>query len=211
MVASIEAHIHDCEGLECLELGYGRFKLAKNLIHRSGGHWTGIDPTQPKHRKAMLHKGGHGSAAEIPFQDSIFDLVFGIQTFEHWGQKFSKGRKPSEYTDCLDEILRVLKPGGRVYLDAPIHFHGHEMFIMGDLPRIRAQFDSGKWQDVVLQYWRKEYEPLEKYPPNSTVLREWPIEISSYPPDLVEETMLNSSVWLLTVSARKSGPVGRPL
>lgn len=204
VVASIEAHFFDCAGQECLELGFGRFKLARNLILRSGGHWTGIDPAQPATKKAELHQEGRGSAAAIPFPDETFDLVFGIQSFEHWGQKFTKGRQPADYADCLAEIFRVLKPGGKIYLDAPVHFHGHEMFIMGDLPRIRQQFKPDQWQDVVMQCWRQEYAPLAKYPPNPTVLKEWPIEISSYPQEQVQHAENSGSVWLLTISAKKA-------
>jgi SAM-dependent methyltransferase len=201
VVASIEAHFHDCAGLDCLEIGFGRFKLAKTLIQRSGGSWTGIDPAQPKDRKARKGKGGYGTAADIPFTDRSFDKVFGIQSFEHWGQKAAPDREPSDYADCLEEIARVLKPGGTLYLDAPIHFHGHEMFIMGDLPRIRELFSAGFWGQVVMQRWRKDFRPLDRYPPNKTVLREWPIEISSYPPEQVQQAKEQGSVWLLTISA----------
>lgn len=204
VVASIEAHFFDCAGLECLELGFGRFKLARNLVLRSGGHWTGIDPSQPLSKKARLHREGHGSAAAIPFPDDSFDLVFGIQSFEHWGQKFTRGRQPSDYMDCLSEVFRVLRPGGKIYLDAPVHFHGHEMFIMGDLPRIRQLFQPGQWQDLVMQCWRKDYEPLDRYPPNPAVLKEWPIEITSYPEEQVQNARDSGSVWLMTISARKS-------
>jgi SAM-dependent methyltransferase len=203
VVASIEAHFFNCAGLECLELGFGRFKLAKNLVIRSGGSWTGIDPAQPAANKAKLHREGRGSAADIPFPEGTFDLVFGIQSFEHWGQKFTKGRQPTDYADCLNEISRVLKPGGKIYLDAPIHFHGHEMFIMGDLPRIRQLFRSDQWQDVAMQCWRQDFAPLAKYPPNPTVLQEWPIEIGSYSSEQVRHAENFGSVWLLTITARK--------
>jgi SAM-dependent methyltransferase len=204
VVASIEAHFFDCAGQDCLEIGFGRFKLAKNLILRSGGKWTGIDPAQPKTKITRKNHGGYGTAASIPFPDHSFDKVFGIQTFEHWGQKAAVGREPSDYADCLAEIARVLKPGGQLYLDAPIHFHGHEMFIMGDEQRIRQLFLGSCWQDLVVQRWRKDYLPLQIYPPNKTVLREWPIEISSYPAEQVKETREQASVWLITVSARKT-------
>ena len=48
VVSSIEAHFHNCHGKNVLEIGFGRFKLAKNLIQRSGGIWTGIEPKLPK-------------------------------------------------------------------------------------------------------------------------------------------------------------------
>lgn len=204
VVASIEAHFNDCAGLDYLEIGFGRFKLAKNLILRSGGTWTGIDPAQPTEKKAQKGKGGYGVAAGIPFPDQSFDRVFGIQSFEHWGQRAAPGREPSDYAECLREVARVLRPGGSVYFDVPIHFHGHEMFIMGDLPRIESLFKAEPWGEVQLQYWRRDYQPLEIYPPNKTVLKEWPIEILSYPPDQVSATQASASVWLLAITARKA-------
>jgi hypothetical protein len=162
--SAIEAHLNDCAGMQVLEIGFGRWMLPRNLVRRSGGSWTGIDPGQ-------------------------------------WGQ-IHGGRQPSEYADCMAEVRRVMKPDGRVYLDSPQHFHGHEMFIMGDVARIRAVFDNAGWQDIVVERWRREYAPLEKYPPSAKVQREWPTEISSYSDAEVEEVRDKASVWLLTISAR---------
>ena len=202
-VASIEAHFFDVGAAECLEIGYGRFMLARNLIRRSGGRWSGLDPSQPKDRTAQLGRGGYGQVAGIPFPDQTFDLVFGIQTLEHWGQKAAPDRQPSDYVQCLKEIARVLKPGGRIYFDAPIHFHGHEMFIMGDIPRVRALLDPELWRDVVLERWRFRHDPLDRYPPREKILQEWQLEISSYAPDAVKDASENGTVFLLTLTARK--------
>lgn len=204
VVAAIEAHFHDvAPGEEVLEIGFGRFTLARNLVRRGGGRWSGIDPAQPSERGAALGRGGHGQAAAIPFPGATFDRVYGIQTFEHWGQRAVAGRSPSDYADCIAEIHRVLKPGGRVYLDAPIHFHGHEMFIAGDVERIRAQFDPAHWSDLVVERWRLDHEPLVAYPPSERAQQDWPVEIVSYPPERIEEIREAASVWLMTFEARK--------
>lgn len=203
-IAAIEAHLHDAGGEEVLEIGFGRLATARNLVLRSGGRWTGIDPGQPPQRAARLGHGGYGHAAQIPFPDETFDRVFGIQTFEHWGQRANARRAPSDYGVCLAEVWRVMKPGAALYLDAPIHFHGHEMFIMGDLDRIRALFENIRWTAVVMERWRLSFEPLRRYPPSARVQAEWPLEIVSYPEREIARLREQGTVWLLAISARKS-------
>jgi len=202
VVSSIEAHFNNCAEENCLEIGFGRFMLARNLIRRSGGTWTGIDPQIDKSVPAQIGSGCYGTASGIPFPDNTFNRAFGIQSIEHWGQKVH-GITPSNYDDCLREIHRVLKPGGSIYFDAPIHFHGHEMFIMGDMPRIRALFDESLWQNITMEQWRKEYHPLEKYPPSSTVLNnDWPAEIESYSEEQMDECG-EQSVYMIAITASK--------
>jgi len=203
VVSSIEAHFADCRDKQVLEIGFGRFMLARNLIRRSGGTWTGVEPRVDKSVAPQLGIGCYGTAAEIPFADDTFDMAFGVQSIEHWGQKIYGGT-PSEYKDCLQEIHRVLKPGGTVYFDAPVYFHGHEMFIMGDLPRIREQFNETLWGDVAIEKWREDYAPLDIYPPSETVLAgDWPAEIESYSDEEVEAAKRGASVYLLVITASK--------
>ncbi|MCW9013298.1 MAG: class I SAM-dependent methyltransferase [Gammaproteobacteria bacterium] len=203
VIAATEAHLSDARDKNVLEIGFGRLSLGRNLVNRSGGTWTGVEPHQPKERKPQLGKGGYGHAEDIPFPDNTFDMVFGIQSFEHWGQKAAAAaRKPSEYSDCLNEIRRVLKPGGAVYLDAPMHFHGHEMFIMGDIQKIASLFPDEDWCNVVIEKWRYDYEPLERYAPTEKLFDEWQEEIFSY--DAVEvERVKAEPIWLFTISAEK--------
>ncbi len=204
VVSSIEAHLHDCKGQSVLEIGFGRFKLAKKLVQRSGGTWTGVEPQRPKDEIPIIGKGGYGHATHIPFPEQSFDKVFGVQSMEHWAQKAGGVREPSSYLDCLAEISRVLKPGGTLYLDAPIHLHGNEMFIMGDLEKIRSLFLKDLWKNVQFEKWREDYQPLEKYPPPETVLiNDWPIEIESYSAEQVEQAKNNGVVWMIAITAEK--------
>ncbi len=203
VVSSIEAHLSNCAGKQVLEIGFGRFMLARNLIRRSGGTWTGVEPKIDRSIKPRIGGGSYGTASDIPFEDDTFDLAFGIQSIEHWGQK-ARGGTPSDYEDCLREIHRVLKPGGSVYFDAPVYFHGHEMFIMGDLPRIRQQFSPDLWDDVTIEKWREDYVPLEPYPPSDTVLRDdWPADIETYSEAEVEAAKEGASVFLIAITAKK--------
>jgi SAM-dependent methyltransferase len=199
VVASLEAHLHGTKGLRTLELGYGRRSLAKHVIERSGGSWTGVEPLAPPGPVA-LGEGGYGHAASIPFPDETFDIVFGIQSLEHWEEPLPSIAGNSTYAECVQEVWRVLKPGGSIYFDAPVHLHGHEMFVLGDTARARALFDERFWSGVTLERWRYDHEPLPKYPTP-------PKEIALWRSDVAARMSAGGeprSVWLLVVTARKS-------
>jgi len=56
-------------------------------------------------------------AEKLPFRDNSFDLVFCLSVLEHLRDPFAAAR----------EMLRVLKPGGRIFLEVPflIQVHGY--------------------------------------------------------------------------------------
>lgn len=60
----------------------------------------------------------------LPFKDGCFDAVMSLAVLEHVDQPF----------DCASEILRVLKPGGRLYVGVPFlqreHGYPHHYFGM---------------------------------------------------------------------------------
>ena len=203
VVSSIEAHFHDCNNQDVLEIGFGRFKLAKTLIERSGGTWSGVEPKRPKDEIPTIGKGGYGLATDIPFPDQTFDKVFAIQSLEHWGQKVSGGREPSDYRKCIAEIARVSKSGAALYLDAPVHFHGNEIFIMGDIEKVRSLFPPDQWKNIQIEKWREEYEPSVRFDPPDNVLVDWPIEISSYPQEQIDDLKANGFVWMMVITAEK--------
>lgn len=57
-----------------------------------------------------------GDLGFLPFADNTFDAAVCIQTMEHI----------SEPMQVTNEIGRVLKPGGRYYLSAPMAWHQHQ-------------------------------------------------------------------------------------
>ena len=120
-------------GAKVLDLACGTGDLTKALSNK-GYHVTGLDISaemmaigrekcrylSPKPSFVL------GSAEAIPFPDASFDAVtiaFGLRNFDHRAQ-------------CLAEIRRVLKPGGRL---AVLEFA---------VPRNRL------WQNIYLFYFR---------------------------------------------------------
>ena len=58
-----------------------------------------------------------GIGEKLPFQSNIFDAVFSLNVLEHVKNPF----------ECANEIIRVLKPGGILYVVVPFlqPFHGY--------------------------------------------------------------------------------------
>lgn len=202
VTAAAEAHLHSLDGKSVLEIGYGKHSIARRLVTSAGGTWTGIDPLAGKETPA-IGRACRGRVGAIPFTDRTFDVVTGIQTLEHWAEPPPDGTKPPGYEHALREVHRVLKPGGSIYLDAPIHLHGHEIFIAGDLERIMALFDPVLWTDLTVEKWRERYAPLERYPTPQVDLDRWPRSVKGYSDERLDEIRRHGSVWLLAVTARR--------
>jgi SAM-dependent methyltransferase len=203
VVAATEANLRDTRNLRVLELGYARHSYGKRIVELCGGSWTGIEPLVDRTRPAVLGSGSYGHAGEIPFPNETFDLVFGNQTFEHWAEPLPDGTTAPTYRECLAEIWRVLKPDGKLYLDAPIHLHGHEMFVAGDTERILALFDGTLWSGIVAERWRSEPAPLPRYPTPAGDARDALLNVPSYDTATIADLQVNGTVWLLTVTATK--------
>ena len=95
-----------------LDIGCGGGATLKRLFKRSNGSRVyGIDISEEsvaKARKvndALLDKRvfvTQGSAEKLPYDDGLFDLVTAVETVYFW----------PNLPDCLQEVHRVLKPGG---------------------------------------------------------------------------------------------------
>ena len=53
--------------------------------------------------------------------------------------------------------------------------HGNEMFIMGDIERIKNHFPDDQWCNLVLERWRYDYQPLERYVPFENLFDDWKV------------------------------------
>lgn len=95
-------------GAHVLDLGCGQGTVLTQLArYRPDLHLTGLD-IEPA-GEAVGYRQVSGDACNLPFQDGDFDLVFSRQVIEHIPNAMQ----------MVKEMVRVLKPGGRVYIDCP--------------------------------------------------------------------------------------------
>ncbi len=101
------------DGWTMLDIGCGGGATLKRLLKRSKNSQVyGIDISEESVAKArkvnadLLDKRvfvTQGSAEELPYKDETFDLVTAVETVYFW----------PNLPDCLQEVCRVLKPGGK--------------------------------------------------------------------------------------------------
>ena len=102
---------------QVLEIGFGPGQAIQEIAKLTpNGFIAGIDLSdvmvkQASKRNAESIRLGHvllqqGAEAPLPFEDNKFDKVFAVNSMQFW----------SKPMDGLQEIRRVLKPGGRVLI-----------------------------------------------------------------------------------------------
>jgi len=91
-------------------LGFRQFENARRLGCVSLKHF-GVDQAEPTTElpEPFVFKQADLNREPIPFEDDMFDLVVASHVVEHL-------RDPIEF---FGECMRVCKPGGRFYLEAP--------------------------------------------------------------------------------------------
>lgn len=108
-------HLHIQRTHCILEIGHGPGTLIQLIAkHTEAGYIVGVDPSQVMHKQAsqlneqaieqgrvLLEKG---VVSDLAFQAQTFDTVVSVNTFQFW----------SDPIEDLQEVRRVLKPGGRL-------------------------------------------------------------------------------------------------
>lgn len=130
-----------------LDIGCQEGGLIDQIADETGLSWAGIDPILEN--SSVTEKGapiGPGRADSIPYPDGYFDAAILANVFEHI--------PPDARQRSLDEIFRVLKPGGALAGQIPnpyfpIESHSRLPF-MGFLP-----------VNLQLRYWRLSPVPWE--------------------------------------------------
>jgi ubiquinone/menaquinone biosynthesis C-methylase UbiE len=158
------------EGQSFLDIGCGTgwaVCYASGLMN-GNGKFYGIDLSSKMVGKALENSGGHKNTyfynarvEELPFESNFIDVAICTNSFHHY-------LDPSK---ALDEIYRVLKPGGRIYImDATAD---------GLLTKFIEKHAMARQPDHVKIYSTREYRELFsksriKY---VTTTRAWPEKV----------------------------------
>jgi ubiquinone/menaquinone biosynthesis C-methylase UbiE len=101
------------EGKKCLDVGCGGGRYSIAMSRLGAGQVVGCDVSDDGLADARMRAGGlpdvsfeKASALDLPFDDGSFDFVFSSGVLHHTTDP-DKG---------LDELTRVLRPGGKLYL-----------------------------------------------------------------------------------------------
>jgi SAM-dependent methyltransferase len=102
--------VENCARGDGLDVGCGTGVLAERLA-RAGYQMWGVDPSEGMlevlRRDAPDVQAAVASGTELPFEDSRFDLVITVAVLHHIAA-------PDDVRRTLGEMVRVLKPGGRL-------------------------------------------------------------------------------------------------
>lgn len=159
--------------------GYGSF-----LLRRWGAESVeGIDVDEQTVETATRLFGGDGvhyqchTAEQLPFEDHTFDVVCSFETIEHLDH-------PELF---LQEIRRVLKPGGNIILSCPNDPYYYKPGEPGN-PFHKKQYTYFDFKQLAEKYLGQRVRYYLAYALNGFV--NLPIEESTLPPEGGEESPL---------------------
>jgi 2-polyprenyl-3-methyl-5-hydroxy-6-metoxy-1,4-benzoquinol methylase len=123
-----------------LEVGSGWGGICIELFH-AGGLVTGIEPDTEELQISKLLNESEGTKVDfirgygenLPFIDNFFDIIVCNSVIEH----------VADFSKVISEMMRVLKPGGFIYLSIPNYlfpYEGHyKIFYPPLLPKFLAK------------------------------------------------------------------------
>lgn len=123
------------DNIKILEIGCGANSfLRNNMLNQRNWYGLDIQKIDGKGRKTIATK--IGSVDSIPYPYENFDYIVSNQSIEHWHEY------NVNFNESLMEIFRVLKPGGKLFINFPFFLHGHKYFVRGNLDKIKMLFES---------------------------------------------------------------------
>lgn len=163
-------------GGKVLDVGSGSTLLPFELASKGYQVWS-ID-LRRGYRESIRHDNFtfiEGDIRQTNFPDNFFDMVTAISSIEHVGFDGSNVNPEGDKT-ALQEIRRILKPGGRVIMTVPFgkwgiySMKGRPVWRVHDLPSLKellSGFEIEKMQFAILRDggWRpaesKEVEGID--------------------------------------------------
>ena len=125
-----------------LDMGCGAGGKSVYFLSRGAKHVVGVDIVESYEKESHAFAAQMGypdkftfvcsSACELPFEDESFDVVIMNDFFEH----------VNDPEGALREALRLLVPGGRIYINFPPYFHpeGGHMTDAINIPYVHVFF-----------------------------------------------------------------------
>ncbi|MCV0370646.1 class I SAM-dependent methyltransferase [Filomicrobium sp.] len=178
------------DGSQAVDLGAGTGKFT-TFLKRTGAEVTAVEPVAAMRIQLAMHHPGiritPGSAMAIPLPDASADAVVCAQAF-HW---FANEQ-------ALNEIRRVLKPGGRLGLvwnirDDNVAWVVNLMQIIAPYQGATPQYATGHWRKL---FPAKGFGPLQE--------KQFPHSHAGAPDDvIVARTLSTSFVAALPAFERK--------
>ena len=172
------ALLNDWVGLDqqnIIELGCGAAKLSRDLVKRYPAcRVTGLEVDSVQHEKNLQNPQDGltflaAGAQEIPFPDATFDLAIMLKSLHHVPVELMRA--------ALEEIARVVRPGGLLYVSEPVYagalnsvisIYNEERVVRIEAQRaLDAAIDSEKWSQAdELRFdstsFYKNFEDFEK-------------------------------------------------
>lgn len=155
IVAALEAKPDQ----EVLDAGCGyAFHLVR--LARHGLRVTGVDFSETALEQARANVERHGFSEQVHLtQGNLLELPFEDGRFDHvscWGVLMHI----PELEQALSELVRVLKPGGRIAIGennaSSLHVHGWERLLRGVKKVLGRKVHPWRWNERGLEEWRDE-------------------------------------------------------
>ena len=141
---------------EIIELGCGAAQLARSLLSRfPGSRVTGLEVDERQHAKNLASPQPGLSfiasgAQAIPFADASFDVALMLKSLHHVPMPL--------LAQSLDEVGRVLRPRGHLYVSEPVYagpfnevirlFNDEGVVRAAAQAAVDAALQTGRWEQV---------------------------------------------------------------